>query len=252
MLFSFELVPPKANIEKLLKRIEPIINLVDAFNITDTPLGMPRIPSVIFASILLQRFNVKTIVHLKTINMNKIALKSVIYGCAALGIYGVLVVRGDKPSEGSEVSDTWPEELVLWGKSDEKTASLKLGMVAGPPLDIQRLSKKLSAKPDFMITQVMLSIESAKNFYQRLLDVFTMYGWRPQIYVNLVVPTEKNSEIIKEIAKLAGIPMSNNVMMKIDEFRNIVDELGKIYDGILLSSPMDLEGGVEFIKFLRG
>ncbi|MEM3833003.1 MAG: methylenetetrahydrofolate reductase [Thermoprotei archaeon] len=251
MLFSFELVPPKANVEKLLKRVEPIINLVDAFNITDTPLGMPRIPSAMFASILLQRFNVKTIVHLKTINMNKVALKSIIYGCAALGVYGVLVVRGDKPSEGDEVSDTWPEELVLWGKSDEKTSSLKLGMVAGPPLDIQRLSKKLSAKPDFMITQVMLNVEDAKNFYQHLSSVFSTHGWRPQVYVNLVVPTEKNSEVIKEIAKLAGIPTLDNVTMKIDEFRNVVDELGRIYEGIVLSSPMDLEGGVEFIKFLR-
>lgn len=252
MLFSFELVPPKSNIEKLLKRIEPIVNLVDAFNITDTPLGMPRIPSFMFASILLQRFNVKTIVHLKTINMNKVALKSIIYGCAALGIYGVLVVRGDKPSEGNEVSDAWPEEIVSWGKSDDRTSLLKLGMVAGPPLDPQRLSKKLSAKPDFMITQVMLRINDAKNFHQRLLDVFKMYGWRPQIYVNLVVPTDKNSEAIKEIAKLAGISILDNVTMTIDEFRNVVYELEKIYDGIVLSSPMDLEGGIEFIKYLRG
>lgn len=252
MFISLELVPPRSNVEKMLKRIESIVNLVDAFNITDTPLGMPRIPSVIFASILLQKFNVKTIIHLKTINMNKIALKSIIYGCAAIGVYGILVVRGDKPSEGNEVSDTWPEELVLWGKSDERVSFLKMGMIAGPPLDLQRLTKKLNAKPDFMATQVMLKTDDAKIFHKNLVDIFKVYGWSPQVYATLIVPTEKNSNAIKEIARLAGMPVPDNVTMPYDEFRNVVDELGKVYDGVIISSPMDLDGGLEFIKVLRG
>ncbi len=252
MFLSLELVPPRSNIEKILKRIEPIVNLVDAFNITDTPFGMPRIPSMIFASIILQKFNVKTIVHVKTINMNRVALKSIIYGCAAIGVYGILVVRGDKPSEGNEVSDTWPEELVSWGKTDEKVSSLKMGMIAGPPLDQQRLTKKLGAKPDFMVTQVMLKIDNAKEFHRNLMNIFKVYGWIPQVYVTLVVPTEKNSEAIKEIAKLAGIPIPNNVVIPLEEFRDIVNDLEKIYDGVIISSPMDLDGGIEFIKMLRG
>jgi 5,10-methylenetetrahydrofolate reductase len=251
MFISLELVPPRSNVEKMLKRIESIVNLVDAFNITDTPLGMPRIPSVIFASLLLQKFDVKTIIHLKTINMNKVALKSIIYGCAAIGVYGILVVRGDKPSEGNEVSDTWPEELVLWGKSDERVSFLKMGMIAGPPLDPQRLLKKLSARPDFMATQVMLRTEDAKIFHRNLMNVLKAYGWMPQIYATLIVPTEKNSSAIKEIAQLAGIQIPDNVVMSYDEFRNIIDELEKIYDGIIISSPMDLDGGIEFIKMLR-
>ncbi|MEM2262009.1 MAG: methylenetetrahydrofolate reductase, partial [Ignisphaera sp.] len=98
--------------------VKQVRDSVDAVNITDTPLGQPRIPGFIFAIILRERLGVEPIVHYKTINMNLTNLKSVLYGCVATGVKKFLFMRGDNPIEGSPISDISPEELSMWAKKE--------------------------------------------------------------------------------------------------------------------------------------
>lgn len=95
-----EVTPPlSASAEKLLKRVEPLLGLVDAINVTDAPAARPYTSSFAAAAIL-ARAGIEPIVQVTCRDRNRIALISDLLGAAAQGIENLLVLHGDDPSKG--------------------------------------------------------------------------------------------------------------------------------------------------------
>ncbi len=247
MFVSLEVTPPKRRVEKLFGILSEINGYVDAVNITDTPLGRPRTPSFTFAYIIKRFLKLEPIVHLKTINMNRVALKSIVYGCVNIGVQMFLIMRGDPPVEGTHVSDTSPEMLVSWIK--EELPEAKAGLTAGWPTSIERLVSKLKAKPDYLFTQVFFTRRDAERFIGVFKEASREAGWRPPVYYTHIVLVPGNWKTVKAVAELSGIELPE-LRMGLERSLEFVEDLSSIFDGVMVSSPGDYKAAVKLVKAL--
>ena len=249
MFISLEVTPPKRHVDRVLSVIREALSFVDTVNITDTPFGRPRIPSFVFAHIVKERFNADPIVHMKTINMNKVALKSILYGCNEVRLKSFLFIRGDEPAEGTSVTDFTPEALANWARS--KFPGVKIGLAAGWPIDVDRLVSKLSVKPDFIFTQIFLSQRDAEEFIERFDNAVSNVGWRPPVYFTYLVHAKENLPIIKMISELMGQKFDEKTL-NLHESLDFVEKLCSLFDGFMVSSPKSYSAAIDFLRAWKG
>jgi 5,10-methylenetetrahydrofolate reductase len=248
MFLSLEITPPKRDVEKVINIVKKARDIVSTVNITDTPLGQPRIPGFLFAIMLKERLGVEPIVHYKTVNMNLTNLKSVLYGCVAAGVRRFLFMRGDNPAEGLPISDISPEDLSLWAKRE---LGVEVGLAVSWPTSIDKLVSKLSAKPDYVFTQIFLSVEDAEMFRRTFEEAAEKAEWFPPLYCTYLVLCEENLPTLREVARLMGLEAPS---FKLDMETNInfIHELERFFEGFMISSPGGYEHAIRLVKSLRG
>lgn len=247
MFLSLEITPPKRDVEKVMNIVKQVRDVVDAVNITDTPFGQPRIPGFIFAIILRERLGIEPIVHYKIVNMNLTNLKSVLYGCVAAGVKKFLFMRGDNPIEGSPILDISPEELSTWAK---KELNVETGLAVSWPISMDKLVPKLLAKPDYVFTQIFLSIEDAERFRSMFDEAANKVGWFPPVYCTHLVFCEENLTTLKEVARLMGLE-APNFKLDIETNVNFITELERFFEGFMISSPGGYDHAIQLIKTLK-
>jgi|YelNatPaOPRAMG01_1025707.scaffolds.fasta_scaffold31134_2 predicted nucleic acid-binding Zn-ribbon protein len=247
MFISLEVTPPKKGVEKVLNTVLRAKGLVDAINVTDTPLGQPRIPGFIFALMIKERLGVEPIVHYKTANMNLTGLKSVLYGCVAAGVKRFLFMTGDKPAEGSLISDVSPEDLSAWAR---KELSVEAGLALGWPISVEKIALKLSAKPDYVFTQIFLTIKDAERFREMFDEAAEETGWRPPVYCTHLVHCEENLATLKEVARLMGFE-APGFKVGVEANVSFLRELESFFNGFMISSPGGYEHAIELAEALR-
>ncbi|MEM2089007.1 MAG: methylenetetrahydrofolate reductase [Thermoproteota archaeon] len=247
MFISLEVTPPKKDVERVLNTVLRARGLVDAINVTDTPFGQPRIPGFIFAIMIKEKLGVEPIVHYKTVNMNLTGLKSGLYGCAAAGVKRFLFMKGDDPAEGSPISDVTPEKLSEWAK---KELGVEVGLALGWPISADKIALRLSAKPDYVFTQIFLNINDAERFYEMFNEAVEKTGWRPPVYCTHLVYCKENLETLKEVARLMGFEAPS---FKLDIEANVsfIRELEVFFNGFMISSPGGYEHAIKLAEALR-
>ena len=122
----YELNPPKIitnnqvdyvtighNLHKLVLHASELVNLADGIHITDSVLGVPRLSSIYVASILRKSgITLPISCSLRVSDRNLITLYQSISEAALSKIYSILLLMGDKPAEGSSVSNLTPSYLL--------------------------------------------------------------------------------------------------------------------------------------------
>lgn len=247
MFISLEVTPPKKGVEKVLNTVLRAKGLVDAINVTDTPFGQPRIPGFVFAIMIRERLGVEPIVHYKTVNMNLTALKSVLYGSVAAGVRRFLFMRGDNPAEGSPISDVSPEDLSAWAR---KELGVEVGLALGWPISVEKIALKLSAKPDYVFTQIFLRTEDAQKFREMFDEAAEKTGWRPPVYCTHLVHCEENLETLREVARLMGLE-TPGFKLGIEANVGFLRELESFFNGFMISSPGGYEHAIKLAEALR-
>lgn len=247
MFISLEITPPKRNVEKIFNVITMAKGVFDAINLTDTPIGESRIPGFILAILLKQRFNVEPIVHYKTVNMNSMMLKSVLYGCVAAGVRKFLFMRGDNPVEGSPISDISPEELAVWAKNE---LGVEAGLAIGWPTSVERIISKLTSKPSYVFTQVFLTLKDAESFRRMFDEAADRVGWKPPVYCTHLAHCEESVETLRQVAESIGIK-SPDFKIGIDTDIALLKELKRYFDGFMISSPGNYEYAIRLAETMR-
>jgi 5,10-methylenetetrahydrofolate reductase len=247
MFISLEATPPKKSVEKVLNTILQAKGLVDTINVTDTPLGQPRIPGFIFALMIREKLGIEPIVHYKTINMNLTSLKSVLYGCVAAGVKRFLFMKGDNPAEGSPISDVSPEELSAWAR---KELGVEAGLALGWPISVDKIASKLSAKPDYVFTQIFLTLKDAERFREMFDEAAEKIGWSPPVYCTYLVHCEENLATLKEVARLMGLE-APRFKLGIEADLSFLKELESFFNGFMISSPGGYEHAIKLVETLR-
>ncbi|MEX2496360.1 MAG: methylenetetrahydrofolate reductase [Woeseia sp.] len=176
---------PASTRHSVERDIDRLGDIVDAFQVTDSPTGVPHMSPLVAAGFCLQRGK-DAVLHVSGRDRNRIALQSDILGAAAAGVTSLLLHRGDKLPEdlsprarkvyefgGKRLlrcAQVIGEELGLVGESGFFLGSRVSVIVA----ERERRPLSIEAKADlgcrFVQTQPVLHPDLLHNYMRRLVS----------------------------------------------------------------------------------
>jgi 5,10-methylenetetrahydrofolate reductase len=201
---SGEVDPPKgANKETIIHQAELLKPHVVAANVTDNPLGIVIMNTLVPCHILQNEVGLEAVYQITCRDRNRIAIQSDLLGAAALGLKNVLALTGDHPSLGDHpqakpVFDLGSVELVdlihkmVYEETDyvgnrlDVAPKMNIGVALSPGIDpiepeIIKLEKKIEAGAEFAQTQVVYDTRVLEKLLEETshLDLPIMPGIAP-------------------------------------------------------------------------
>ncbi len=239
MTLRFEINPPKViqdtilshqqlqeSISKMKQKIMGISEYCNGIHLTDSVLGIPRV-SPITAGALIRKSNqeIYLTVSLRVRDRNLTALTQSVCDSLLLGLNGILVLKGDAPPKGPKDSKLVPSEVVKYFNElgFDKKIDFYLSIPSNPSID--KIQKKIDAKPKGFITQVIHSIDEV----EKTVDILKPLGFK--VIPIVLVPSEKNTKS----AEFLQLDWSNYESKTIEFVKQIHDLTGDV----LITSPSD-------------
>ena len=243
MAVIYEINPPKIsdNVEKLEmlhSRINQVNDVCGGIHITDSVLGIERISPIFVASELKRKIpELNITISLRVIDKNLEQISHITQASIEANLDGVLVLMGDPSQKSNHNFGIFPSQAVqhLNDLGHNKKTEIFLSLPSNP--NFERISKKIHAKPDGFVTQVIHDIPQV----QRITDYLSPKGFR--IIPCILFPSEKN---IKS-AEFLKLDWSNYK----DNFSDFITTIEKITGDVLLTSPNDFKGALEFLTRLQ-
>jgi 5,10-methylenetetrahydrofolate reductase len=256
MKVIYELNPPKIfhdltininilndEIDKFIYRSQIILNYANALHITDSVLGIPRISSMHGASIILKNIkneNITLSCSVRTRDRNINSIIQFVTQAIFLKITDLLFIMGDKPLYHNTTPEilSKPTDVIstLNFLGYNKLINLNLS-IPNKILNSSRFSKKIQSNPYGVITQSINSLDEVKKL-KSLLKPYPI-----KLIPCIMIPSEKNIKAAKMIG-LNWEEYKDNVL-------DLIFEIGKLVDHILISSPNDFNEGVEILKKIK-
>ena len=230
---------PTRSYEKLQAMMRAVEGLVDWVDFPEAPLGVPRAHSVVVATVVQRDFGLRAIAHVRVLDLDELALNSILGATRLAGIGRVVLLRGD-PGSGGTCRSLGPEEAlrILRMQNPQAEAGLLLSLRKGREL----VRERLSAGADFYL---VLNARGPGDL-RWLSREASARGAKIIPYV--IVETPANKRLLEE--SLPGKPR-----VPIGELRGYASQLEGVVDGILVSVPGDLRGlreALERLQDLRG
>ena len=243
MTIRYEINPPKTSdlpsrIELLDERIEQISNFCDGIHVTDSVLGIERIsPLIIGAEIKQKHPKLNVTISLRVIDKTLPQITDFVDAAIHANIDGVLVLMGDPSHNNNYKSGIIPSlavsSLIKDGFGEKIT--LYLSLPSKP--NFEKISKKINSTPNGFVTQVVHDASQVK----RLHDYLGPKNFK--IIPCLLFPSPKNSRSA-EFLKLDWSNYEN-------DFSSFVHEIENITGDVLLTSPNDFKGALDFLTRLQ-
>ena len=243
MTIRYEINPPKTSdlpsrIELLDERIEQISNFCDGIHVTDSVLGIERIsPLIIGAEIKQKHPKLNVTISLRIIDKTIPQITDFVDAAIHANIDGVLVLMGDPSHNNNYKSGIIPSlavsSLIKDGFGEKIT--LYLSLPSKP--NFEKISKKINSTPNGFVTQVVHDASQVK----RLHDYLGPKNFK--IIPCLLFPSTKNSRSA-EFLKLDWSNYEN-------DFSSFVHEIENITGDVLLTSPNDFKGALDFLTRLQ-
>ena len=243
MTVRYEINPPKisdppSRIQLLDERIEQISRFCDGIHVTDSVLGIERISPLIIGSEIKQKFpRLNVTISLRVIDKTISEITDIVDSAINANIDGILVLMGDPSPENDYKSGVIPSFAVrhLIQNGFNKKINLFLSLPSKP--NFEKISKKIESKPNGFVTQVVHDISQVK----RLDDYLKPKNF--EIIPCLLFPSEKNSRS----AEFLNLDWSHYE----DNFSSFVLEIESITGDVLLTSPNDFKGALDFLTRLQ-
>lgn len=220
-------------------RVSQLVGLADSIHLTDSVLGIPRISSVSAAHEIVKLHpGIKLRCSIRVRDRNLSAITQLVSDAIMLGIDGLLIVKGDKPVRPSIDSGLHASEVVkiLNEQGFGDKIKLFLSVPCNPILD--KIRKKVEAKPYGFITQSISSLHDLRN----IVDHAKSNNIR--VTSTIMVPSLKNEESAKMI-DLDWKEYENDVYSFIKQAHSMCGE-------VLLTSPKSFNEGINLLSKLKG
>jgi len=251
MPVSYEVNPPKIDqnqklignevetkLNKLLLRISEIKNYCKGIHVTDSVLGISRVPPITTSSFVRnQNHNLDITVSMRVVDKTITSITDLVNDAIVQNLNGVLVLKGDVPTNSTtRDSGLVPSQVVK--HCNELGFGKKIDLFLSLPsnLNFNKIQKKIDAEPKGFITQVIHSIDQVS----RIVDALKPQGFK--IIPIIMIPSEKNSKSA-QFLKLDWSNYQDNVIDFINEIHNIAGE-------VLVTSPNDFQKGKEILRQL--
>ena len=248
---AYELNPPRVtpslpagritvekDLELFLTRSEQISGAVGFLHLTDSVLGEPRMSSVCAAALLKNRVNdaLQIRCNIRTGDHNLNGIVQLAGGARAIGVDGIILVKGDHPRHG-ELIENKPTEVVRYlRKIGFGGEELKLYLTVSPGIQPELLSRKISAGADGFVTQQVSSLEGFERLSRYLL------GRGVSLIPSVMVPSEKN----RRSAAIIGVDWSTYA----EDAEAFVRRVASVSSEVLLTSPNHFDAGLDLARIL--
>jgi len=243
MVIRYEINPPKISdsvdrLEILHSRIEQISKVCTGIHLTDSVLGVERLSPLIVGTEIKQKFPELSItISLRVIDKSLEQIANVTQASIEANLDGVLVLMGDPSQNSNHNSGIFPSQAVqhLNDLEYNKKTEIFLSIPSNP--SFEKISKKINSKPHGFVTQVIHNISQV----QRITDYLSPRGFK--IIPCVLFPSEKNLKS----AEFLKLDWSNYK----DNFSDFINQTQKITGDVLLTSPNDFKGALEFLTQLQ-
>jgi len=118
----------------------------DLIDIPDAPLGKPNYSSPVYSAFL-AALGYRVVAHLRVSDVNLIAMKNITKSLGAVGVEGLVYLRGDPPYQGLPVDHVTPEEAVRYALRRPEAPEPGLLLSLRKPLEA--IAERLSAGARF-------------------------------------------------------------------------------------------------------
>lgn len=233
MLIIAELEPARKK-EKLERYVKNLAANVDAIDIPEVPMGRP----VASASIIAAHFkaiyvDVEFIPHIRVIDLNRVGLLSLLAGLHVAEIKEAVLLRGDDPVEGRKVEDINVEEAARLAKIRLRDKRPRLGAMLSMRYPFEKIEERMKADLEFFM------VLRGLHDYDKLTRVSrAARRLGKKLYAYVIIGSNRNIDTLRSM--LGGQPV-----YRIEEVEHVVERLSPLVDGIILSSPGDMEAIVE-------
>jgi len=191
-----ELVPPR-DPQLLLEIARTLARHYDWIDVPDAPLGKPNYSSPI-VSTYLAAHGYKVIAHLRVIDVNVIALKTITKTMGSLGVPRLVYLRGDPPQQGDPVEQVTPEEAVAYALT--RPEAPEPGLLVSLRKPWSEIARRLSSRARFYLA---LNYDGSPRTREKLARIAS----EAPVYVYYIVSHSDTREIEEQRipARLTGL-----------------------------------------------
>ncbi len=242
MTIRYEINPPKttdppSRIDLLDERVEQISKYCDGIHVTDSVLGIERIsPLIIGAEIKHKHPELDITISLRVIDKNLEQITDFVDGAIHANLDGILVLMGDPSPDNDYKSGLIPSGAVSSLVNDGFAEKIKILLSLPSMPNFEKISKKINSKPHGFVTQVIHEISQVQRLNEHLSQNF-------KIIPCLLYPSQKNSRS----AEFLNLDWSNYE----DNFSSFVSQIENITGDVLITSPNDFKGALDFLTRLQ-
>ncbi len=243
MTIRYEINPPKitdspSRIDILDERIDQISKYCDGIHVTDSVLGIERISPLIIGTKIKQRYpNLDVTISLRVIDKKIEQITDLVDAAIHANLDGILILMGDPSPNNDYKSGMIPSFAVYSLVKDGFNEKINLFLSLPSMPNFEKISKKINSKPYGFVTQVIHNSSQV----QRLTEHFSQQHFK--IIPCLLYPSEKNSRS----AEFLNLDWSNYK----DDFSSFVTNVENITGDVLITSPNDFKGALEFLTRLQ-
>ena len=239
MAIIYELNPPRldygrgsSDVRELLdimtRRASKIIRIADGIHVTDAVLGTRRLDALESCQELRHIWpDVQITMSIRTRDSTFDEVAKRVDRAARAGVSGVLLVRGDPAQyKGAHDSDLYPSATLARLRSEHLTAGISMLLSLAPDQNWAKTEKKIAARPDGFITQVISSADAVCDTVSKM----RAHG----IYVIpcVMLPSPKNAQSARSL----GLDWSGYEQ----DAAAFVRKIEQIAGRVLVTSPCDI------------
>ena len=235
MAIVYEVNPPRVEdgqdvrtqLESMADRLGNVIKVADGLLVTDGVLGTRRIGALdACAEIISRKARTDVMMSMRTRDRSIGRIGDDIAAAARTGVSGVLLVRGDPPQyEGAHDSGLYPGAVLAGLRAESSTCGLRMLLSLPTVPDAARTQKKLAARPDGFVTQVIASAAQATKI------VTEMRAHSVGVMPCVMIPSPKNAAS----ARTLGLDWSSYE----GDASAFVRHVHEIAGNVLVTSPRD-------------
>lgn len=263
-----ELDPPKKlNFDKFLQAATELKETgIEALTLADNSLATPRISNAACGSLLKERLDIRSLVHITCRDRNIIGLQSHLMGLDTLGLTDILAITGDPSKIGdfpgaTSVYDLTSFDLIrlikqfnegisLSGKPLGKKTNFSVAGAFNPNvrhLDkaVKRLEKKIECGADYFVSQPVYSEQQLIDIHHETkhlktpvyIGIMPLTSSRNAEFIHHEIPGIKLSDSIREKMALAGEDKQKQKAESLAIAKSLLDTACELFNGIYLITP---------------
>lgn len=213
-----------------------IVELADAVDIPESPLGIPHPNAVAVAAYIKALHDIEVYPHIRLKDLNDVSLISLAYAVRILGIDGLVMLRGE--GGGKNCSGITTEDALEKVTGVKGLTQLKIGAVLSLRYDLRSIRERLYKPFKFFLVLRYSSMLSGEK--SELLSKAIKSG--KELYPYLIISTDVNRSLVRSI----GQPYVEE-----SSVGKVVEEIESRFSGVVISVPQDRGGMKRILEFLR-
>ncbi len=223
-------------ISRIKKLVESTSNIVDCYDLPESPAGYPALNSIALSVYMRHVLNVCSIPHIRLYDINTNALLSIANALEELGINKLVLLRGDKPVYGETVKELTSEKALEILR--EHGYKLEIGLILSLNYPLEEIYKRLEMGADFYLA---INVDLTRiEKYAKVWDYSRKKGVK--LYSYLLIGTENNIGLFKKL---------NQPFVALEEIPTFIENLRDMTDGFIVSAPKEYERMKEIVMNVK-